>query len=239
MSTSYLQPGDVLEFTAPTGGVTKGIPVLIGGLVVIPTATVAATLSFRGAVTGVHELPKTTSETWAVQQPAFWDAANGKVSTDPTVGHLPIGSITAAAGSSDTTGTIRLNGTTLSGRTFTRRKRFSVAQVNAGATLLPAIPGSKYRMVAASAIAIGGDAGAVTTVDILATLSSSRKLVAFAQASLTRSAVLKDGDAASAVLADGASYTANDAGTAVTVGKTGSDVTTATSIDISFTYMIE
>lgn len=239
MGTSFIQPGDVMEFTAPSGGVTKGVPVLIGGLPVVPVDTVAAASLFRGAVNGVHTLPKTTTETWTETQPAFWDAANGKVSNDPTVGHLPIGSIAAAATSSDTTGVVRLNNTGLSGRMFTIRKRFTIAQVNAGATLLPAIPGAKYRMVAASGISIGGAAAAVTTVDILATLSSSRKLVAFAQASLTQSTVLKDGASGAAVLADGASYTANDANTAVTVGITGSAITTATHIDFSFTYMIE
>lgn len=240
MSTSYIQPGDVLEFTAPTGGVTSGIPVLIGGIAVIPVDDADAADSFRGHATGVHTLPKTSGETWTQAQPAFWDAANAKVSTDPTVGHLPIGQVVYAAGSSDTTGKVRLNGASLSGRLFSIRKRFTIAQVNAGATLLPAIPGAKYRMVAASAISVGGAAGAVTTVDIVGTLSSStRKLVAFAQASLTQSAVLKDGASGATVLADGASYTANDAGAAVTVDKTGSSVTTATHIDISFTYMIE
>jgi predicted RecA/RadA family phage recombinase len=240
MGTSYLQPGDVLEFTAPSGGVTVGVPVLIAGLPLVPTATVAEASAFQGHAVGVHTLPKTTTETWVVGQPAFWDAANSKVSNDPTVGHLPIGLIAAAGTSSDTTGTVRLNGESLSGRMFTIRKRFTVAQVNAGATLLPAIAGAKYRMVAATAISIGGAAGAVTTVDILATLSSSsRKLVAFAQASLTQSTVLKDGGTGATVLADGASYTANDAGTAVTVGKTGADVTVATHIDVSLTYMIE
>jgi hypothetical protein len=120
------------------------------------------------------------------------------------------------------------------------RRRFTVSEVNAGASLLAAVTGFKYRMISARAISVGGAAGAVTTVDIIATLSAStRKLVAFAQASLTQSAVLKDGDAASAVLADGASYTQNDAATAVTVGKTGASVTVATHIDISFTYALE
>lgn len=239
MGTSHIQPGDVLEFTAPTGGVTKGVPVLIAGIPVIPLDTALVSVAFRGAFLGVHSLPKTTTETWTVGQPAFWDVANGKVSNDPTVGHLPIGAITAAATSSDTTGYVRLNGVALGGRSFTRRKRFTIAEVNAGATLLPAIAGAKYRMTAASAIAVGGAAAAVTTVDILATLSTSRKLVAFAQASLTRSTLLTDGVSGAAILADGASYTANDANTAVTVGKTGADVTTATHIDFSFTYTIE
>lgn len=122
---------------------------------------------------------------------------------------------------------------------YTRRTRFTIAQVNAGATLVAAIPGKSIRMVNCKAISVGGAAGAVTTVDVLGTASTSRKLVAFAQASLTQSAVLTAGGTGAAVLADGASYTANDAGTAVTVGKTGSNVTTATHIDVIFDYVVE
>lgn len=119
------------------------------------------------------------------------------------------------------------------------RKRFTVAEVNAGATLVPAVTGKKIRMVTCKAISIGGNAGAVTTVDVLGTLSTGRKLVAYAQASLTRSAVLVDGATGATVLADGASYTANDAGTAITVGKTGDAITTATHIDVIFDYVLE
>jgi hypothetical protein len=119
------------------------------------------------------------------------------------------------------------------------RTRFTIAQVNAGASLLAALAGYKYRMVGARAIAVGGAVGATTTVDILGTVSTSRKLVAFAQASLLQSAVLRDGGTGTTVLADGASYTANDANTAITVGVTGSAITTATHVDISFDYVIE
>jgi hypothetical protein len=118
------------------------------------------------------------------------------------------------------------------------RQRFTIAEVNAGATLVAAVAGKSIRMVSCKAIAVGGAAGAVTTVDVLGTLSTGRKLVAFAQANLTQSAVLTDGGTGAAVLADGASYTANDAGTAVTVGKTGSSVTTATHIDVIFDYVL-
>lgn len=119
------------------------------------------------------------------------------------------------------------------------RTRFTIAQVNAGATLLAAVPGYAYRMVGCTALAVGGAAGATTTVDVLGTLSSSRKLVAFARTSMTQSTVIRDGNSGGAVLADGASYTANDANTAITVGKTGSDLTTATHVDINFSYVLE
>jgi hypothetical protein len=119
------------------------------------------------------------------------------------------------------------------------RARFTIAEVNAGITLLAALAGYKYRMVGARAISVGGAAAAVTTVDIIGTVSTARKLVAYAQASLTQSAVLRDGASGGTVLADGASYTANDANTAITVGITGSAITTATHIDVSFDYTIE
>lgn len=127
----------------------------------------------------------------------------------------------------------------LTGNVLNVRKRFTIAEVNAGATLVAAVTGKSIRMVDCKAIAVGGAAAAVTTVDVLGTATTSRKLVAFAQASLTQSTVLTAGGTGAAVLADGASYTANDAGTAVTVGKTGSAVTTATHIDVIFDYVLE
>lgn len=118
------------------------------------------------------------------------------------------------------------------------RRRFTIAEVNAGATLVPAVAGRTIRMIDCRAIAIGGAAGAVTTVDVLGTLTTARKLVAYTQANLTQSTVVGAGHAGGVVLADGASYTANDAGTAVTISKTGSNVTTATHIDVIFDYVL-
>lgn len=121
----------------------------------------------------------------------------------------------------------------------TIRTRFTIAQVNAGATLLAAIPGFKYRMVDVIGIAVGGAVGATTTVDVGGTQSTAVILAAFAQASMTRSTVLRPGVSGTTVLADGASFVACDANTAITVGKTGSSITTATHIDILFSYVVE
>lgn len=125
----------------------------------------------------------------------------------------------------------------IAGQQYTARLRATVAEIKAGKTLVAAKPGYKIRMVSATAIAYGGAAGAVTTVDILGTqATSSVKLVAFAQASLTQSAVLKDGGTGAAVLADGASYVACDVNTAITVAKTDADITVATGVDFQFVY---
>jgi hypothetical protein len=120
------------------------------------------------------------------------------------------------------------------------RTRVTTANVNAGATLLAAIPGYKYRLHDAAMIAIGGGAATATTVDILATQSaSSVKLVANAVAGLTQNTLLRAGATNSTILAGGVSFVANDANTAITIGKTGSDLATATSIDVLLLYTIE
>jgi hypothetical protein len=121
------------------------------------------------------------------------------------------------------------------------RQRISTANVNTGVTLIAA-PGAGYklRLVDCIAIAIGGAAATVTTVDILGTQAASGvKLVAYAQASLTQSTVLRPGVAGAAVLADGASFAACDANTAITIGKTGASLATATSIDVILSYAVD
>lgn len=121
------------------------------------------------------------------------------------------------------------------------RKRFTAGEVNAvgGTELLPAVGGFKYRMVSCQAIAIGGNAATVTTVDILGTQTNSVKLVAFGQAQLTRSAVLTAGSTGGTVLADGASFEACDANTAIKISKTGESIATATYVDIIFEYVLD
>lgn len=126
------------------------------------------------------------------------------------------------------------------GKVLHVRQRFTIAQVNAGATILPAVPGFKYRLVDVSMISIGGAASGATTVDLLATQSaSSVKLVANAVAGLTQNTLLRAGATNSTILAAGASFVQNDVNTAITIGKTGSDVATATHIDVLLSYEIE
>lgn len=240
MATTYVQPGEILTFTAPTGGVTSGVPVFINGRFVIPMTTALAGVAFEGMVKGVHALTKTDSQAWLEGQEIFWDLANSCATDDvaagPSIGYAAA-AVAVTAGL--TTGYVDLSGRPAAGGVFNVRKRFTIAQVNAGATLLPARAGLKYRMIDAFAIAIGGAVATVTTLDILGTLSSARKLVAFAQASLAQSALLRAGGTGAAILADGASFTTNDVNTAITVGKTGTDAATATHLDVSFTYAIE
>jgi hypothetical protein len=121
------------------------------------------------------------------------------------------------------------------------RTRVTTAQVNAGLTLLTALAGQKYRLVDLSLIAIGGNAGAATGVMVRGTQSAAVvKLMDAKVAGLTRSNLLRIGAATNGViLADGASFVANDANTAITIIKDGDDLTTATHIDVLLSYTIE
>ncbi len=120
------------------------------------------------------------------------------------------------------------------------RVRKSTAEVNAGAELLPAIAGFKYRLIDTTVIAIGGAAATLTLLTISGTQAGAAALlVTHTQASLTRSTVLKPFSSGAVVLADGASFVANDVSTPITIGKTGSDMATATHIDVILTFALE
>jgi hypothetical protein len=123
---------------------------------------------------------------------------------------------------------------------FHHRERVTIAQVNAGYTLLPANTRGKYRLVDVALIAIGGAVAAATTIDILATQGgSSVKLLAVAVAALTQNTLVRAGATNATILAAGASFVVNDVNSAITIGKTGSDATTATHIDVLLSYAIE
>lgn len=113
-----------------------------------------------------------------------------------------------------------------------------VAAVNTGATLLPAVPGLKYRLIEAVLISVGGAAATATTVDIKGTqAAASVKLVAAAVATLTQDAIVKMTTANT--LASGASYAQNDVNTAITIGSTTNNLATTVSMHTIITYVLE
>jgi hypothetical protein len=121
------------------------------------------------------------------------------------------------------------------------RTRVTTANVNAGATLLPAIPGRSYRLVDLSLIAIGGNAATATGVLVRATQSASVVTLMDAKvAGLTQNTLLRIGTATNGLpLAGGLSFVANDANTAITIIKDGSDLATATHIDVLLSYVVD
>jgi hypothetical protein len=124
------------------------------------------------------------------------------------------------------------------------RRRCTAAEINTGTqVVVPAVPGHKIRIVDASMVAYGGAATTVTTVDLITTQGASavRPMVT-GVAALTQSAKVSMGEApaagATALLADGASYVANDSNTAVIASKQsgGSGLAGATGVDVTVVY---
>ena len=101
--------GTHLTFTAPTGGVVTGVPVLIGALVVIPLVTAAQTVRFACDYKGVWEFPKETGAAWTEGQKIYWDNGNLRATGDAVDGFL-LGTAYNAAQSADAVGEVLLAG---------------------------------------------------------------------------------------------------------------------------------
>jgi len=153
-------------------------------------------------------------------------------------GHANVGSRQEAAGNLIFDGSGKV---VIPGMARVHKASFTTAEVNAGATILPALPGLKYRLHDMALIAVGGAAAAADSVDILGTQATSGvKLLAGLVAGLAENVLLRAGAATNGViLAAGASFADCDANTAITIGKTGSSLTTATSVIAMLTYTIE
>jgi hypothetical protein len=122
----------------------------------------------------------------------------------------------------------------------TIRTRVTLAQINAGFTLLAAPgPGFAYQVEDVDLVAVGGAAAGATAVVVSGTIATvASALLTAAIAGLTQSTRLRDGQANATVLADGASFAPLDANTAITIAKTGSALTGVTAIDVVLTYSL-
>lgn len=192
-----------------------------------------------GVHTGIFEVTCGTAVTASAGADAYFDEANRTVVTAPGTGIIFIGQFVKAKTSGQLVATVFLNSdNSKSGDLVqTLRTRVTLAQLNAGLTLLPAVAGYKYRLIDATLIAIGGAATAATAVRITGVQSASTvALISAAVAALTQSTVVKPNTANVTVLADGASFNQNDAASIIAIDKTGSAMTTLTHVDVILTY---
>lgn len=109
---TFEQPGDVLTFIAPTGGVTAGTGVKIGDLLVIPTITAAQTLPFTGVIRGVVDHDKLDAQAWTEGQQVNWDDTNKRFTT-VTTGNFRAGVAYAVAANPTDRGKVFLAGVNL------------------------------------------------------------------------------------------------------------------------------
>ncbi len=86
---NFRQPGDKLTVVAPTGGVTVGRPVLIGGLLGVPETTEIAAADVVIYTKGVFDLAKsvdTEHGAFDLGDTLYWDAANNVLTKNPEAG---------------------------------------------------------------------------------------------------------------------------------------------------------
>jgi predicted RecA/RadA family phage recombinase len=107
MATNYIQPGDVLEVTAPEA-TTSGDGTLVGLLFGVALHDADNGAVVRIQTTGVFELPKVSAQAWTVGQLIYWDDGNDRCTTVDT--NYAIGVATAVAANPSSTGHVRLLG---------------------------------------------------------------------------------------------------------------------------------
>ena len=79
MATNFVQPGKTVTMTAPSGGVTSGVGVLIGNLFGIALETVAQTLPFEMAIEGVFTIAKVASLAVSPGDVLYWNTSTKDV----------------------------------------------------------------------------------------------------------------------------------------------------------------
>jgi predicted RecA/RadA family phage recombinase len=105
---TFVQTGSILTLTAPTGGVTGGLPAKVGSIVAVPVNSALEGEPFEGQVDGVHNLVKATGSAWAEGDAIYWDNT-AKACTKTATSNTKIGVAVAAADSADVEGLVRLN----------------------------------------------------------------------------------------------------------------------------------
>lgn len=234
---------DILPYT-PAAAKDAGAVLSSGGIFGVVATDLAASERGSMVVSGTVKMPKVTGAI-SVGAKLYWNAAGDPVSGTAGSGAITVtdtdGYAVGYAVESAASGDATVLAYIVPGMEATvnqKRFRATTAQVNAGLTLLPARAGIKYQVVDLALISIGGAASGATTVDILGTQTTSVKLLAAAVAGLTQNTLLRAGATNATILAAGASFVANDANTAITIGKTGSDLATSTHIDVLLQYRV-
>lgn len=105
---NFVQPGDVATITAPSGGCTSGVGILIGAhLFGVATTTVAEGAKCEALTEGVVLIAKTSALAIAIGDLLYWDATN-KVVNKTSSSQKPVGYAVGAAANPSATVLMRL-----------------------------------------------------------------------------------------------------------------------------------
>lgn len=105
---NYVQPGETLDLTAPTGGVISGQAALFGALFGVASTTAAEGQKLAVKVEGVFALPKATGAGLTEGQKVYWDDTAKNI-TGTASGNTLIGHAVEAAASGATEAVVRLS----------------------------------------------------------------------------------------------------------------------------------
>ncbi|MBL4833648.1 MAG: DUF2190 family protein [Pseudomonas sp.] len=108
---NYVQDGDIVTVIAPSGGVKSGDLVRVGHILGVAITDAAEGDEVELKTTGVHDLPKTSAQAWAVGAPIYSIAASNLLTNVPGTGNYLVGVATEVAASPSGFGRVRLNGT--------------------------------------------------------------------------------------------------------------------------------
>ena len=106
---TFIQNGDVITVTAPSGGVASGDGVIVGSLFGVAAFTAAEGEAVEITTRGVYVLSKEPTAVIAVGAQVAWDAGAKQIDL-PGTGLYPVGIATEAAGNGITTVRVRLDG---------------------------------------------------------------------------------------------------------------------------------
>lgn len=116
MTTTYRQPGNVLDYTNTSGStIPSGAVVVVGKILGVALAAIANNATGSVAIDGVHELPKVTTAVIPQGSNLLWDVSAGKFdigTATPATGDVggPPSVAFAAAGNGATTLLVKLTG---------------------------------------------------------------------------------------------------------------------------------
>lgn len=106
---NFIQNGDSITVTAPSGGVTSGQSVLVGNLFGVAAFAAAENSDVEIATRGVFLLPKSITAVISAGTQVAWDAAAMQIDL-PDTGLYPIGVAIEAAGNGIAAVRVRLDG---------------------------------------------------------------------------------------------------------------------------------
>ncbi len=112
--------------------------------------------------------------------------------------------------------------------------QLTTAEVNAGEIVVPPSPGRVYTVVDVWMRAIGGAAGSNTSVDVTDTVTGSIA-ASFEDAALTQNTVVRAGAANTAATGLNTAFTQ---GEGIKVANVGTDMDTATHLDVCIHYTV-